>query len=237
MVAALITGRGGSTLKGKNIIEVCGKPIMGYPAEAAKKSKLIDAWYCSSDDEDILKVGERFGYKRIVRPSELATPTSQHADTLVHALEKMNEDGCRPDIVVVLLANNPCTKTLWIDDCLKKLMNSPELTAVVPAYEDSDHHPLRAKKLRDGALVPFVDSGDKPVSSNRQDLEPCYFLCHNFWCIRASAIMSRDGHPPWSFMGKNVSPYIIGETVDIHDVRDVEAIERWLEANGEVCCD
>ena len=115
-VAALLTGRGNNTLKDKNVLPVLGRPLCQYPAMAAKKCELITDFYVSSDDEKILKAAEECGYKRIVRPAELALPTAQHVDAIVHALGVMKEDGCEPDILVVILANNAITKTEWIEE-------------------------------------------------------------------------------------------------------------------------
>ena len=41
LTVALLTGRGNNTLKDKNIREVCGKPLLAYPAEAARKCGFI----------------------------------------------------------------------------------------------------------------------------------------------------------------------------------------------------
>ena len=90
-IAALLTGRGNNTLKDKNVLPVLGRPLCQYPALAAKKCKLINDFFVSSDDEKILMAAEEIGYKRIVRPKELAQPTSQHIDAIIHALSVMKE--------------------------------------------------------------------------------------------------------------------------------------------------
>lgn len=54
-IAALLTGRGNNTLKDKNVLPVLGKPLLYYPAMAAKTCNLITDFYVSSDDEKILK--------------------------------------------------------------------------------------------------------------------------------------------------------------------------------------
>ena len=216
-------------MKAKNLIQICGKPVLAYPALAARDSRIIRAWYCSSDDKGILDAAEGYGYRRIERPEEISGPSSQHVDAIRHAIDCMHDDGCDPEIVVVLLANNVSVKTEWIDGCLNMMLADPSVSAVVPVYEDNDHHPLRAKRLVDGFLAPFIDGGN--VSSNRQDLEKCFFLCHNFWCVRVSAVRSGKGHPPWGFMGTSVVPYVVGKTVDIHDAYDVKAAKDWLESN------
>lgn len=100
---ALLTGRGNNTLQDKNILDVLGHPVLYYPAHAARKWSLIDDWYCSSDDEKILSAAEKEGYKRIVRPVELASPSAQHIDCIMHALNVIEENDENPDILVVLL--------------------------------------------------------------------------------------------------------------------------------------
>ena len=150
---ALLTGRGNNTLQDKNILDILGHPVLYYPAHAAKKCSIIDGWYCSSDDEGILSAAEKEGYKRIIRPLELAAPSAQHIDCIMHALNIIEADGENPDILVVLLANNVTIKTEWITECIEIMKKDSSITAVVPVYEDNDHHPLRAKTLNaDGTL-------------------------------------------------------------------------------------
>lgn len=142
-ISALLTGRGNNSLKDKNILPVLGRPLCQYPAMAAKECELITDFYVSSDDEKILSAAEEVGYKRIVRPVELASPTAQHVDAIVHALGVMKDDGCEPDILVVLLANNAITKTEWIRESIMNLIDNPGLSASCPVMLELDRHPYR----------------------------------------------------------------------------------------------
>lgn len=68
----------------------------------------------------------------------------------------MKAENNLPDIVVVLLANNVTIQSKWIDSCVELMLEDLETTAVVPVYEDNDHHPLRAKMIDDnGNLMMF----------------------------------------------------------------------------------
>lgn len=233
-VTALLTGRGNNTLKDKNILDVLGKPVLYYPAHAADCSKLVTDKYCSSDDEKILNAAEECaGFKKIVRPAELALPTSQHVDCIMHALKVMEEEDNLPDILVVMLANNITVKTEWIDDCVQKMIDDPSITAVVPVYSDNDHHPLRAKTLlEDGTLAMYEKGITGKVSTNRQDLPPCYFLAHNFWVLSVPFLMSgEEGQQPWGFMGNKIVPYVVEESFDIHDETDLIIAKEWIKKN------
>ncbi len=232
-VTALLTGRGNNALKDKNILRILGKPVLYYPAQAARASSAVDAYYCSSDDESILSHAASFGYRPILRPRELALPTSQHADCILHALGVMRAEGTRPDILVVLLANNVTIQSSWITECVRRMRGDMSISAVVPVYADNDHHPLRAKKIDErGRLAMFHPVSDQIVSTNRQDLSECLFLAHNFWVINVTLLLSnKKGQPPWTFMGDNIVPYRIAESIDIHKEADLYIASRWIQAN------
>jgi N-acylneuraminate cytidylyltransferase len=234
-VAALLTGKGNNTLRDKNVLPVRGHPLMYYPAMAARQCSRIEACYVSSDSPAILDTAAGLGYRRIVRPAALCQPESRHVDALTHALDEMLRlDGYAPDVLVVLLANNISIKTAWIDESLDRLAADPSLSAVVPVYKDQDHHPFRAKRLTaDGTVQSFQDLGGRNVSTNRQDLPDCYYLCHNFWTLHLHhSVRHGEGDPPWSFMGPRVAPLVVEESIDVHLQRDLLLCEDWLVRHG-----
>lgn len=232
-VTVLLTGRGNNTLKDKNVMDILGHPVLYYPAHAARKAKTVDSWYCSSDDEKILTAAEEEGYIRIKRPDELATPTAQHVDAIYHALDIMKEDGLVPDILVVVLANNITIKSEWIDECVRMMQGDMTISAVVPVYEDNDHHPLRGKRVVDGRLQMYEQGVTGKISTNRQDLPTCYFLSHNFWVLNTKLLFESngEGQAPWSFMGNNIAYYEIDESIDIHKEIDLLIAKEWIKEN------
>jgi len=234
-IAALLTGRGNNTLKDKNVLPVLGKPLLYYPAMAAKTCNLITDFYVSSDDEKILKAASDCGYKKIVRPVELAAPTSQHVDAIRHALGVMKQDGVEPDILVVLLANSGIVKTEWIEESITQLLKDEALSASVPVLLEIDNHPYRSKRLReDGCLDTWFDFRGKNISTNRQDLPMNFVLCHNFWTLnlKNSLYSSTEGQQPWTFMGSNIKPIVVEESFDVHDEDDIRRTEKWLLEEG-----
>lgn len=234
-IVALLTGRGNNTLKDKNVLPVLGKPLLYYPAMAAKSCPLISDFYVSSDDEKILDAAGDCGYKRIVRPSELAMPTSQHVDAIKHALEVMKHEDVIPDILIVLLANSGIVKTEWINESIECILKDETLSAVVPVLLEMDNHPYRSKRLReDGCLDTWFDFRGKNISTNRQDLPMNFVLCHNFWTLnlRESIYSKKEGQPPWNFMGDRIKPIVVKESFDVHDEEDILRTEKWLIEEG-----
>lgn len=234
-IVALLTGRGNNTLKDKNVLPVLGKPLLYYPAMAAKTCSLITDFYVSSDDEKILNAAADCGYKKIVRPAGLALPTSQHVDAIVHALSVMKEDGVEPDILVVLLANSGIVKTEWIEESIRYILKDSKVSAAVPVLLEMDNHPYRSKRLReDGCLDTWFDFKDQHISTNRQDLPMNFVLCHNFWTLNLSESLYSDvpGQLPWTFMGNNIKPIVVKESFDVHDADDIRRTEKWLLEEG-----
>ena len=234
-VYGLLTGRGNNTLKDKNVLDLLGKPVLYYPANAAQKSDCLDKLYCSSDDEKILREAEKLGHEPIVRPIELALPTSQHIDCIMHALKVMEErNGDLPDILVVTLANNVTIKSEWIDQSVKMMQEDMSISAVVPVYEENDHHPLRAKTVDGNNRLQMYEKGvTGKISTNRQDLPTCYFLSHNFWTLNVKKLLESkgEGQQPWGFMGNNIAYIEIDESIDIHKEVDLVIAKAWLEEN------
>jgi len=233
-VVALLTGRGGSAFAGKNVVPVCGRPLLCWAADAARRSARISDFYASSDDEAILAAAAASGYEPILRPKSLARADSRHEDVLVHALSELAKRDVRPDILIVLMANSVTVRTEWIDEAVRLLIADARVSAVCPVRMDQDHHPLRARRLdADGFLRAAVDPGTAEVSSNRQELYPCYFYCHNFWALNLKEALRSDrrGDPPWPFMGRRIVPMVVSDCFDVHDPCDLVRCERWLREN------
>jgi CMP-N,N'-diacetyllegionaminic acid synthase len=229
-IAALMIGRGGSSLKGKNILPVKGVPLLLWAAAAAVRSAYIDRYYISSDDDDIIATACRAGYKEIRRPDTLSTATAQSSDAVRHALTIIEADG-PVDVVVLQHANVGTISEEIIDDCIRLLVEDETLSAVVPSHQMSEYHPYRAKQVVDGILQPFVSAGTQ-VSANRQELPTCVFFDHSVWVLRAASIRDPNGQQPWPCMGQKIKPYITEGCLDVHSLEDIAHTEAWLTEKG-----
>jgi N-acylneuraminate cytidylyltransferase len=233
-IVALLTGRGNNTLKDKNVLPVLGKPLLYYPAMAAKSCKLVSDFFVSSDDAKILSAAGDCGYKAIERPHELALATSQHVDAITHALGVMKERGVEPDILVVLLANSGIVKSEWVEESIEHILRNNDISASVPVILEMDNHPYRSKRLReDGCLDTWFDFRGQQISTNRQDLPMNFVLCHNFWTLnlKKSIYSKEPGQLPWTFMGNNIKPIVVQESFDVHEEEDLIKTEKWLIEN------
>ena len=91
MIVAIVLARGGSKgIPKKNIIDFCGKPLMAWTIEHCVKGG-ADLVYVSSDSEEILAVGEQYGARPIIRPSEISDDLASSESGWLHALSVIED--------------------------------------------------------------------------------------------------------------------------------------------------
>jgi len=143
---AVVLARGGSKrLPKKNILYLNAKPLMSYTLEAGLKSKYIDRLILSSDNDEILQVGQDLGAKTLKRPKELATDKATSFDALKHVLQTQNEY----DYVLLLQATSPLRDQTHIDEAIELLVQKGA-DAVISVCE-TQHSPLFSNTLTEDA--------------------------------------------------------------------------------------
>ena len=86
-IVAIILARGGSKgLPNKNILPFCGKPLLSWTIEHCFGGGIDDV-FLSSDSDEILAVGEKFGSRPIKRPDSISNDTASSESGWLHGLE------------------------------------------------------------------------------------------------------------------------------------------------------
>ena len=108
MNVAIIPARGGSKrIPKKNIREFCGKPMIAWPIEVAKQSKLFDHILVSTDDEKIAEVAKSCGAEvPFIRPVELSDDYAGTTEVITHAVSWMHEQKWQPEAVCCIYATS-----------------------------------------------------------------------------------------------------------------------------------
>ena len=87
---AVIPARGSSkTINNKNIKDLNGLPLIAYSINHAKSSKQIKDIYVSSDNEEILNIGEKDGVKPKKRSYELSNDIIHAEPAVIDVLLKI----------------------------------------------------------------------------------------------------------------------------------------------------
>lgn len=102
-IVAIIPARAGSKgLKNKNIIDLCGKPLMAYSIEAALKAEVFSRVIVSTDSERYAEIAKDYGAEVMMRDEELASDTA----TTYMVVENFEKNG-DIDYFVLLQPTSP----------------------------------------------------------------------------------------------------------------------------------
>ena len=106
-LCTVILARGGSkSLPNKNIIDFCGKPLIAWTIENCQQGGEGKV-YISSDNEQILKVGECYGATPIERPAEISGDDATSEAGWLHALNEIEKKEGAPDWVLAPQVTSP----------------------------------------------------------------------------------------------------------------------------------
>ena len=101
-ILSIIPARGGSKgLPRKNIIDLNGKPLIGWSIEASLKSKYITDTIVSSDDEEILNISQQYGANVLKRPKELATDIASSESVVEHTIKELEKQNKKYALVTM----------------------------------------------------------------------------------------------------------------------------------------
>lgn len=191
-VLALIPARGGSKgIPGKNIAELCGKPLIAWTIDAARRARGIDRVVVSTDTPQIAEVARACGAEvPFMRPDELARDDTPGIAPPLHALRWLAEhEGYAPSALMLLQPTSPLRTDLDIEAAIDLFTRSGADSVV--SVTEVHHHPYLMKtRGPDGRLQPFM-TPDQPFV-RRQDLPPLYALNGALWLIKSAVLLARE---------------------------------------------
>jgi CMP-N-acetylneuraminic acid synthetase len=225
-VLALIPARGGSKrLPKKNILPLCGKPLIAWTIEAALQSKYVDQVLVSTDCSEIAAVSRQSGAEvPFLRPVELAGDTSSTNDVILHALGTIPH--FIPDLVVILQPTSPLRTAAHIDESLQLLVDNNAKGIV--SVSECEHSPLWANNLpENNQMGKFI----RPtvIGKRSQDLPVYYRLNGAIYAFTKDSLLSHGG----VFYSNDVYAFKMDRdcAVDIDNELDFQFAEVLMKAS------
>lgn len=221
-ILAIIPARGGSKgIPHKNIIDLCGKPLVAYTIDAALNSKYIDYVMVSTDDEKIADVAKAYGAKvPFMRPAVLASDTAKTLDTILYSIKKLSDMGEEFLDFVLLQPTEPLRISNDIDAAIEKYYENNRQSLV--SVSEVDDHPILIRTIEGNQLKPLLN-----VSSTcrRQDM-PKYYRVNG--CIYINPIEQINKNTSFN---DNCIPYIMPKdhSVDIDELSDLALAKYYLQ--------
>lgn len=224
-IVALIPARGGSKgIKNKNIVPLCGKPLIAYTIEAAKNATSLDHVIVSTDSPEIAEIARKCGAEvPFLRPAELSGDETPMLDVVQHALEWCEKGFGHNKAVVLLQPTSPLRKAKHIDEAVE-LFCSRAVSSVVSVVEvPHQYSPVSVMALDGGFLRPFLK--DEKFIGRRQD-KPLVFARNGPAVLVSAAATLRAEE----LYGANCIPYVMpaNESLDIDSLEDLSLAEQIL---------
>lgn len=231
-VIGLIFGRKGSeSIRDKNVLEICGRPMMEWPITAAKESGVLDDFYVSTDSERIAEIAVAHGLKYIKRPPELATSEALVDDAFSHAYKHVCQQlGKEPEMIVSFFCNAATVLPEQIRKAVQMLRDDPTLDSAATVSKLNMYSPLRAKKLEGGLIDNFIPIEFFPNASCKRDSQgDVYYVDASVWALRPRCFDFSYGKLPYRWLGRKIGPIFQEFGCDVDSEWQVAATEWWLK--------
>lgn len=222
--AAVIPARAGSKgIPRKNLVAVCGRPLIEWSVRQALGARRIDSVWVSSDGEEILRVAQAAGARPIRRPAELATDDATSESAWLHALEHIESQGIRVDRMIGLQPTSPVREAADLDGALEQFERE-RLDSLVSVSEIRDFFVWE----RDGETLFRPVNYDFRDRRRRQAIAPQYRENGSFYVFRPEIL--RGG----SRLGGRIGGFVMAEhkIFQIDSAEDVALCEAVMRGYG-----
>ena len=221
-ILGIIPARGGSRgIPRKNLINLCGKPLISYTIEAGLKSKYIDYLMVTTDDIEIAEVSKQYGADvPFLRPKELADDKSKTVDAIVHAINTLKDMSNNFDVLVLLQPTQPLREVSDIDRAIEYFFEK-EMKGLVSISPVEDHPILIRKIDEDGTLSSLLGVN----STVRRPDMPTYYRVNG--CIYINKV---DDITAETSFNDNPIGYLMDQehSVDIDEMVDLIIAQYYI---------
>ena len=230
-ILGVIPARGGSKgVPGKNIRNICGRPLISYTIDAALKSKTLSDFLVSTDSFEISEIAGSYGAKvPFLRPRELATDTAKAIDAVRHALTFYEEaQGLTVDIVALLQPTNPLRTATQLDNAVRCFIEEGTKESLITISRVESMHPYYMYK-RDGTNLSLLfEEGMK--LPNRQGFPNVYMREGSIYLATRNQVLNGERIFDNSPMGYEILPE---DSVNIDTWDDFKRAESMIQKRLE----
>ena len=218
IVWAIIPAKGRSTrVPGKNLKDLCGKPMLAYILETARDAKGIDRVIVTTDSKEVQEVAAHYGAESpFIRPDALTADDVTTREVLQHTLDWYEENRDeRPDYVLLLYPTSPLLKKSRVEEAIE-IATRRDSDSVVSGELDKGHYWIEVE----GGWVRFYPQ--KQVNSQYQT--PLF--------VENGAIYLTKAHFMKRQYAADKTDILImepGENIDVDYPEDFEKVEQILK--------
>ncbi|GLR85483.1 acylneuraminate cytidylyltransferase family protein [Bradyrhizobium iriomotense] len=184
---AVIAARGGSKgIPHKNLLDLCGKPLIAWTVEQARAARGVDVVAVSSDSDTILAAAEAAGAVGVRRPDDISGDLASSESAWLHALDAIDERMGRFERIVALQATSPIREARDIEEALDTFERE-ELDSLLSVCEVEDYFNWRI-----GTGGPEPINYDFRNRRMRQQIEKRYLENGSFYVLIPSLLREQN---------------------------------------------
>lgn len=184
---AVIAARGGSKgIPHKNLLDLCGKPLIAWTVEQARTARGVDVVAVSSDSDKILAAAEAAGAVGVRRPDDISGDLASSESAWLHALDAIEAEMGRFERIVALQATSPIREPGDIENALATF-DRDHLDSLLSVCEVEDYFNWR-----------IGTSGPEPINYDyrnrrmRQQIEKRYLENGSFYVLIPSLLREQS---------------------------------------------
>jgi N-acylneuraminate cytidylyltransferase len=183
---AVVAARGGSKgIPRKNLIDLCGKPLIAWTVLQAAAARGVDVVAVSSDSDEILAAAEAAGAVGVRRPDDISGDLSSSEAAWLHALDEVDGRLGPFGRIVALQATSPIREASDIDQALETFERE-KLDSLLSVCEVEDYFNWHVGK--DGPEPINYDYHDRRM---RQQIETRYLENGSFYVFIPSLLREK----------------------------------------------
>ena len=197
---AVIAARGGSKgIPNKNLIDLCGKPLLAWTVIQAAAARGVDVVAVSSDSDEILAAAEAEGAVGVRRPDEISGDLASSESAWLHALEAIDGRLGPFERVVALQATSPIREASDIEGALETFERE-QLDSLLSVCEVEDYFNWRI-----GVNGPEPINYDYHNRRMRQQIEKRYLENGSFYVLVPSLLREKQNR-----LGGRIGMHLMG---------------------------
>jgi CMP-N,N'-diacetyllegionaminic acid synthase len=202
-------------------------PLLGWTAEAVKRSSLSEATcILSTDDEEIADIGRTVGLEvPFIRPSELARDEATADVVAIHALNWMTQKtGVKPKYIMLLQPTSPFRPPELISEAVK-MLEDPSIDGVIGVK--SIYRNLATLYFADENMNVLPIDKNENFQSRRQDINPIYTPNGALYLIHSENLNSPKSFTPEKCRGIAMDQI---SSIDLDDPVDWELAKAVVDS-------
>jgi|TARA_B100000378_G_scaffold28575_1_gene21695 CMP-N-acetylneuraminic acid synthetase len=223
-IIGIIPARGGSKgIPSKNIKLLGEKPLIAYTIESALESNFLSKVILNSEDENILREGQKYPIENYRRPFQLAQDDTTSIAVIKEQLHNLLQEGENIDAICLLQPTTPFRRKSLIDDAITKFKDGNNDSLISVREIPHEYNPYWAFSDLDGTLELTVER--EQIVSRRQDLPKTYHRDGAIYITKTEVILNDN-----SFFGEKTG--FIDTTKDPHV--NLDTMKDWEKAENMI---